>query len=221
MNFKRIPLLIAVVALALPASAGAHVTLQPEEAPAEDFVVLDVRVPNERDNAATTKVDVQFPPGFPFVSYQPVAGWSVQVQMEKLAKPITSHGEEITEQVSQVTWTADTDQAGVQPGQFVDLPISVQIPDKAGTALTFKALQTYDNGEVVRWIGAPESEEPAPQVLVTEGGEEHEAAASDSADEASDDSEDASEGLGVAALIVGGLGLLAGGSALVRSRRRP
>jgi periplasmic copper chaperone A len=203
MKLKTTLALIAALALAVPASAAAHVTLQPEEAAAGDFTVLDVRVPNERDDAATTKVDVQFPPGFVFASYQPVAGWSVQVKMEKLASPIASHGEEITEQVGQMTWTADGDEAGIQPGQFQDFPISVQIPGEAGDTLTFKALQTYDNGEVVRWIGAPESEQPAPQVAVTEEG----------------DGEGASKGLGIAALIVAALGLLAGGAALLRSRR--
>lgn len=220
MKLKITLALIAALALAAPAGAGAHVTLQPEEAAAEDFTVLDVRVPNERDDSATTKVAVQFPPGFIFASYQPVAGWSVQVKMEKLAKPIVSHGEEITEQVSQMTWTADSDQAGIQPGQFVDFPISVQIPGEAGDTLTFKALQTYDDGEVVRWIGGPESEEPAPQVAVTEGSEEHGAASSsDSSGESGDDSEGAGKGLGIAALIAGALGLLVGGAALARSRR--
>jgi hypothetical protein len=38
---------------------------------------------------------------------------------------------------------------------------------KAGTLLTFKAVQTYSNGEVVRWIGPPSADEPAPQVMVT------------------------------------------------------
>lgn len=41
----------------------AHVTLQPKRAPADCFVRLNVRVPNERDNASTKKVRVQFPPG--------------------------------------------------------------------------------------------------------------------------------------------------------------
>ncbi len=218
MKFKSTLALFALVLLAIPASASAHVTLQPEEATAGDYTVLNVRVPNERDDAATTRVDVQFPPGFVFASYQPVAGWSVQVQMEKLAEPLTSHGEEITEQVSRMTWTADG-KAGVQAGQFQDFPISVQIPDKAGEALTFKALQTYDDGEVVRWIGGPDSEEPAPQVAVTAGGDDHRAAASDSESSDSDDSGGASKGLGIAALIVGALGLLAGGAALLRSRR--
>jgi hypothetical protein len=49
----------------------------------------------------------------------------------------------------------------------MDFPISVKIPGKAGDILTFKALQTYSNGEVVRWIGPPNADEPAPRVTVT------------------------------------------------------
>jgi periplasmic copper chaperone A len=218
MKAKLIIALVGVLALAAPTAAGAHVTLQPSEAAAEDFVVFDVRVPNERDDAATTKVDVQFPPGFAFASYEPVPGWLVQMQTEKLDKPLTSHGEKITEQVARVTWTAEGEKAGIQPGQFLDFPISVQIPGEAGETLTFKALQTYENGEVVRWIGAPDSDDPAPQVMVTEGDEEHGAAAAD--DEAEvDDSDEDGNGLAIAALIVGALGLLLGGAALARPRR--
>jgi uncharacterized protein len=43
------------------------------------------------------------------------------------------------------------------------------IPGKAGQTLTFKALQTYSNGDVVRWIGAPDADEPAPRVQLTGG----------------------------------------------------
>ena len=42
--------------LALDPPRRAHVTLQPERVPAGGFTRLDVRVPNERDDAATTKV---------------------------------------------------------------------------------------------------------------------------------------------------------------------
>ena len=45
---------------------------------------LDVRVPNERDDASTTKVEVKFPPGFISVSHEPVAGWNAKVKMAKL-----------------------------------------------------------------------------------------------------------------------------------------
>lgn len=219
MKLKSTLALFALLALAIPASAGAHVTLQPSEAAAGDFTVLDVRVPNERDDAATTKVEVQLPAGFVFASYQAVPGWSVDVKMQKLAKPVQTDDGPVTSEVREMTWTADSDKAGIQSGQFQDFPISVQIPGEVGDTLTFKAIQTYDNGEVVRWIGEPDAEEPAPQVAVTEGSEEHDSAPAASESTGSDDSDSASKGLGIAALILGALGLLAGGAALARSRR--
>jgi uncharacterized protein len=96
------------------------------------------------------------------------------------------------------------------------------MPEKPST-LTFKALQTYSNGEVVRWIGPPDADEPAPQVKLTavnaEGKTAHagdEAAAAGDAEGEDDDSNT----LAVIALIVGGLGLLAGAGALLTARRR-
>ena len=169
---------------------------------------------------------VQFPDGFADVSYEPVPGWDAKVKMEKAPTPIESEGETSTQQVSQVTWTGDGKQGIVGPGQFQDFGLSAQIPDKPGTTLTFKALQTYEGGEVVRWIGAPDSEDPAPQVKVTAGGDEHGAAADTSATETeqtaskSDDDDEDDDVLPIIALVVGGLGLLLGGAALLRSRRR-
>ena len=165
---RKIAVLAAAGALAAPAAAQAHVTLQPNTAPAGSFTVLDVRVPNERDKASTVKVDVQFPDGFASVSYQPVSGWTVKVIKKKLATPIQTDDGPITEGVSRMIWTGSRKGLGkIAPGQFMDFPISVQIPGKAGDVLTFKALQTYSNGEIVRWIGAPSADEPAPRVTVT------------------------------------------------------
>lgn len=220
--------LVGALALAAPAGASAHVTLQPDEAAAGDFTVLDVRVPNERDDAATTKVDVQLPNGFVFASYQPVPGWSVKVRTQRLAKPIQTDDGPIASEVREMTWTADGGADGgadgIQPGQFQDFPISVQIPGRAGDSLTFKALQTYDDGEVVRWIGGPGSPEPAPQVAVTAGGEaQHGGATAPEGDGGSggdgDSGDGDGDGLAIVALIVGALGLLVGGAALARSRR--
>jgi uncharacterized protein YcnI len=161
---------------------------------------------------------VQFPPGFLFASYQPVPGWKGKITTEKLAKPVPSPepGEPpIKEQVKQVSFTA-TD-AGLAPGQFQDFGLSLLMPDKPGTTLTFKAIQTYANGDVVRWIGPPDSEEPAPQVDLTSGSQ---TPATSAATTSSKDDNDASKGLGIAALVLGGLGLLVGAVALVASRRR-
>jgi periplasmic copper chaperone A len=202
--------------LLLTPSAGAHVTLQPGEAPAKGFVVEDVRVSNEEDSANTTKVSVQFPDGFAEVSFEPVPGWQVKVKKTKLAQPITTdEGDKLTEQVSRVTWTGGK----IAPGEFQDFPVSVQVPDKSGTTLTFKAIQTYDNGKVVRWIGAPDAEDPAPQVKVTAAETASATPATPAASKSDDSGDDDSKTLAIVALIVGALGLLAGGAALLTRRR--
>jgi uncharacterized protein YcnI len=220
----KIPLQIAVAALAatltLVPAAAAHVTLQPEEAPAGGFTRLDVRVPTERDNASTTKVVVQFPPGFLSVSSEPVPGWNSEITMRKLDKPVEQFGEQVTEEVGQIAFTADGE--GIGPGQFQDFGLSLGVPDEPGSTLTFKALQTYSNGEVVRWIGPPDSESPAPQVKLTAGeGEAAEPAAQQpQAPAAEEDDDSGSDTLSIIALIVGALGLLAGLAALLTGRRR-
>jgi periplasmic copper chaperone A len=208
-------------ALALPALAQAHVTVQPEEVPAGGFTRFDVRVPNERDNATTSKVELRLPEGFVFASYEPVQGWRVDVKMRRLAQPVESHGEQITEEVGQITWTATDPSAAIQPGQFRDFGLSVGLPENAqeGAVLRFPAIQTYDNGEVVRWIGPPDSEEPAAQVTLTAAEGEHSGSSSEgSADDEGDD-DGAPTWLAVVALVLGGGGLLTGGAALARSRR--
>jgi uncharacterized protein YcnI len=232
----KVAVATAIATLAVPAAAQAHVTLQPTQAAAGSFTVLNVRVPTERDDAATSKIDVQFPAGFAAARYQAVPGWKVRVVMKKLAKPIQTDDGPITEGVSRMIWTRSSKSGGVEPGQFQDFPISVQIPGKAGDKLTFKALQTYSNGEIVRWIGAAGADEPAPQVTVTAAAAQGAAASTHagmgagaasaggnggSAQNAAATSHDGgSDGLSIAALAVGALGLLFGGGAFAASRRR-
>ncbi|HEY0278324.1 MAG TPA: YcnI family protein [Solirubrobacterales bacterium] len=224
---KLIPAALLALALLAPAAAEAHVTLQPTEAPEGAYTVLDVRVPNETEDADTTKVAVQFPQGFGDVSYQAVPGWSVEVVHAKLKQPIQTDDGPVTEGVKEVIFSGGK----LAPGQFQDFPMSVQIPGKAGDELTFKAVQTYDDGEVVRWIGAPESEHPAPRVLVTApvepeqsttsaqmSGDESMPAAG--AGESSGSGASGDKGLAIAALIVAMIALLVGAAAVVGSRRR-
>ena len=68
MRKSALAALTAAAVLAAPAVAQAHVTLNPREVTAGSFTVMNVRVPNERDDAGTTKVDVRFPDGFYSVS---------------------------------------------------------------------------------------------------------------------------------------------------------
>ena len=64
----------ALAVLALAGPAAAHVTVQPPEAVPGSFARFVVRVPNERDDASTVKVEVRFPP-LAFVSFQDTPGW--------------------------------------------------------------------------------------------------------------------------------------------------
>jgi uncharacterized protein len=155
----------AVISLAVAAPAFAHVTIQPNEAVAESFSRFVVRVPNERDDASTVKVEVQFPP-MAFVSFMDVEGWTRDVKMQKLDEPLEAFGESLKEAVGTVTWTGGE----AQPGEFIEFPFSAAMP--AGEEpLEFKAIQTYSSGEVVRWTGPEDADTPAPLLSLVELGE--------------------------------------------------
>ena len=240
---RRIAFAVAVLgALLAPAAVQAHVSLHPNEVPTGAFATLDIRVPNESEDANTVKLAVQFPPGFLDVPTEYMPGWTAKVKTSKLAKPVQTEDGEVTEQVREIIWTGHGQQGKIPPGQFLNFPISTVIPGKAGEELTFKTLQYYDNGEVARWIGPPESDEPAPQIAITAaGGVLQDAAGSETApptpaeagaaeagggsevaepESSSSSGGGASKGLAITALIVGALGLLIGGAALVGTRRR-
>ncbi|WP_078868819.1 YcnI family protein [Streptomyces sp. NRRL B-1347] len=224
----------AVLLLSVPAFA--HVSVSPEgQAAKGGYATVNFKVPNERDDASTTKLEVSFPADHPLASVmpQPVPGWKAKVTKAKLDKPIEIHGEKINEAVSKVTWTADG--KGVEPGYFQKFPLSIgQLPEDADQ-LVFKALQTYDNKEVVRWIepqkGDEEPEYPAPTLQLTAASDDHHgasAAKDDKSDAKSGDAkqETASDGdssdttartLGIVGIVVGIAGVAFG---VVAQRRR-
>ena len=157
-----------IVASAMPAAA--HVTVNPKEATVGGYAKLTFRVPNEKDDASTVKLEVALPEESPFasVSVRPAQGWTVTTEKRKLAKPIKNHDSEITEAVAKIVWTANATSA-VGPGQFQEFDISVG-PVPEVTQIIFKALQTYSDGDIVRWIEEPkegaELERPAPVLKV-------------------------------------------------------
>ena len=220
---RRIAICIAVAAVVFPSAAAAHVTLNPREWEAGGFARFDVRVPNERPNADTTEVTVQFPDGLTFVSFQPKPGWKRTVEMETLAEPIEVFGEEITEQVASVTWSGGV----IKPGEFDEFGLSFRVPETPGESLMFPSLQTYSNGELVRWVDPdPEAETPAPQVAILPPPEEEAVAEETTTEEtqaagettteeaeavpAASADEDDDSGLATVALILGIAGLAAG-----------
>ena len=239
MRFSKIAVLAAAGVLLAPCAAEAHISLHPNTIPAGAFATLDVRVPGEQEGAYVTKVDVLFPPGFTSVDYENVPGWSTRVVEEKLATPIKEGGETINTEVSQIVWTWVGPLGKVNNAQFINFPLSLAIPENtAGKALEFRTVQTYSNGQVVHWIEPSLSaEHPSPRINVTsKGGVIEDLAGHEAGPEAGQTgssqptpaapstavakpSSGASKGLGIAALIVGSLGLLIGVGALIVARR--
>jgi periplasmic copper chaperone A len=155
--------------------AAAHVTVNPEEALSGGYAKLAFRVPNERDNAGTTRLEIVFPAEHPIASVRvkPHAGWTVNVTKAKLATPVSSgHGGTASEAVSKIVWEGGI----IKPGEFDEFEVSVGPLPEDVDALTFKALQTYANGEIVRWIeepgpGGAEPEHPAPVLKLVATGD--------------------------------------------------
>jgi uncharacterized protein YcnI len=241
MRVKNVAAILALGLLLAPAAAQAHISLHPNTIPAGAFATLDVRVPGEAEGAYVKKVDMLFPQGFIGVDYENVPGWSVKVIEGKLAKPIQSDDGPIDTQVSQVVWTWRGPLGKVQDGQFIDFPLSVAIPEEAtGKTLEFRTVQSYSNGEVVRWIEPPlDADHPSPRINITAKGGLIEDLAGDEAGPrvgqttagvgASSTtpaaakftaSGGASKGLGILALVVGALGLIVGLGALGAARRK-
>ncbi|MER6387825.1 YcnI family protein [Streptomyces sp. NPDC001523] len=235
MKASRVSFAAALAAggvLVLSGTAFAHVGVQPGEATKGGYAVINFKVPNERDNASTTQLEVNFPIDQPLTSVMPqdVPGWTVKVEKSKLDKPLTVHGKQINEAVTKVTWSGGK----IEPGKFQQFPVSVgKLPENADQ-MVLKAIQTYDNNEVVRWIeeakeGAAEPQNPAPvlKLVAAKAGDDHHAAGDAKAGEAKSDdkahdeaaksgSDTTARALGIAGIVIG-LGGVAFG---IASRRR-
>lgn len=232
---------IAALGLAtlVAAPAGAHVTVDADDATPGGYAVVTFRVPNETSDATTVGLRIQLPVDHPIanVALQPKPGWTAETTVETLDEPIdTGHGT-VTEAVTEIEWTGGE----IAPGEFDQFLIQAG-PLPTGTeSLTFKAIQTYrdSTGETseVAWIEEPVSpddqpEHPAP-VLALTGGDDTpvasgstgatEPAAADQAtdtgtetaadDQAEDDASDTA--LVVLAMAIGAAGLVMAIAALV------
>lgn len=236
MKTSRVSFAAALAAgsvLVLSGSAFAHVGVQPGEATKGGYATIDFKVPNERDAASTTQLEVNFPVDQPLSSVMPqdVPGWTVKVEKSKLDKPLTVHGKQINEAVTKVTWSGGK----IEPGKFQQFPLSIgKLPDNVDK-MVFKAIQTYDNGETVRWIeeakdGAAEPQNPAPVlklIAAPAAGDHHDDAKADGSKDAAAHEDGHSEAaksgsdttaraLGIAGIVIG-LGGVAFG---IASRRR-
>ncbi|GAA4803645.1 YcnI family protein [Nocardioides caeni] len=245
MQFRRTALPIAATTAALgivalsAGAASAHVTVTPSTTAAGSYAVLTFSVGHGCEGSPTTKLAIQLPEEIPAVTPTINPGWTIEKVVEKLDEPVQdAHGNELTERVSQVVYTAKTP---LEDGYRDTVALQVQLPDAAGKTLAFPVVQSCVEGQT-GWTelaaegqDAEELASPAPVLTITEAsadGHGHsddtdDAEGSDAsgdesgdADAAAEDNDDSAQGLAIGGLVAGIGGLALGGVALARSGRR-
>ena len=228
-TLTRVTTLAALTAAALltaATSAFAHVTVHsPDAVAGATDATITFRVPNEEANAQTTAIQVLFPTDHPLIGVlvKQHPGWTADVQTTKLPSPVQTDDGPVNDAVSQITWTGGT----ITGDNYDDFDISAGQLPKDVTDLTFKAIQTYSNHDVVRWIdlptpGGPEPEHPAPTLHLTAAANQDNTAGAGPSVSASAHSTTQSEsarGLSIAALIIAVLAALLATAGLLRKRR--
>lgn len=141
---KAVLLVVTAIGLVIVAQAGAHAEITPEKVPAGAVSTFTLSVEGE-ESAPTVKVAMQLPPG-----------------MANL-KPTTPRGWQVNLGGRVITWTGGR----IAQGETGTFEITGQFPDSPGKTLKFPVVQTYGDGTVVRWIGAPASETPAPTIQLS------------------------------------------------------
>ena len=223
----------ALLTLGLAGAASAHVTITPSDTGAGAYTVLTVNNGHGCEGSPTTKITIQMPEEINAVTPTRNPLYDVTKTVEQLDEPITdAHGNEVTERVGTVVYTAKTP---LPDGYRDAFELSLQLPDTPGETLVFPVIQTCEQGETA-WVEVPaegqdpeELERPAPTVTITEatGEDHHGGEAEESASEAEGESAEAApvsdsddgNGLAYAGLGAGVLGILVGGAALARGRR--
>lgn len=199
------------------ASAHVGVTASTDEAGAH--AVLSFSVPHGCDGSPTTELGILLPDGINSVTPTRNPFYTVETVTETLEPPVVDgHGNEVTQRVAEVVWTA------LEPlpdGQRDVLELAVQLPaEAAGTTLYFPVVQACEDGESA-WVEIPAEGQdphdlalPAPSLAVAEGtGHGHDDASAGGAQASGPDA------WSVTALAAGVLGLAVGATALVRSRK--
>jgi uncharacterized protein YcnI len=182
---RRALVLALLIVLGAPAAALAHARVSPAVSLSGELQLYSLAVPTEKSNVTTTEIVLTVPNGFGIDSFAPPpAGWTQSTRS-------TGSGDDAV--VQQVTWTG-----GRTPTGDDSLFQFLAQPAKPGT-YTFHVQQTYSDGSIVNWTGPESSASPAPTIQAASslGG-----------------SGGGTSVLTIIALIVGVLGLVAGGYAL-------
>jgi periplasmic copper chaperone A len=221
------------IVCALAAPADAHVSVDPPSAPKGATVRLSFLVPNEEPRATVTKLQILFPTPpetpIPGVAVGQKPGWTSKVTKKHLAKAIVTDDGTITDVVGEIDWVALSPAAAIKPGEFGDFSIDADGLPADESEVVFKAVQTYSNGDVTRWIdpvtpNGPEAVHPTPILeLTSPAGATTPTTGASSPDTtaiaATATKDNSARALGIIGIALGAVALLFATGALMRRRR--
>jgi uncharacterized protein YcnI len=157
---------IVLAALTVAGPAIAHIVLAVREAPAGSYYKATFRVPHGYNGSPTVAISVELPPGIVVAKPAAKPGWTLEIEKERLARPVVNEGHEVTERVKLIRW-----QGGRLPDdEYDEFSIMVRLPRQQGP-LYFPVTQRCEKGETA-WVerpteGAARPAHPAPSVLLT------------------------------------------------------
>ena len=141
--------------LLLAGGARAHVSLEQPQAKARTGYKAVLRVTHGCEGTATHTVSVRIPPGFLGAKPMPKPGWTLSVQRAPLARPYESHGRTVSDDVTEITWTAATREAWLPDAHFDEFVLRGQTPEQPGP-LWFQVQQLCEKGRW-NWVEVPPS----------------------------------------------------------------
>jgi uncharacterized protein YcnI len=120
--------LMGVLTALTPSTASAHVTLQQPSVTTGSYYKATLMVGHGCTGGQPTHtVTVRIPAGFRGAKPMPKPGWALTVKREPLAQPYTSHGRTVTEDTTEVVWTARSEDAWLADAHYDEFTLRGQV----------------------------------------------------------------------------------------------
>jgi uncharacterized protein YcnI len=143
---KRL-MFVTIIALVCAELASAHIRIYPNESTVGAREKHTMRVPKEK-KVGSSKVEGTFPPELQVYDFEFKQGWKIEFKKDDKGKIVGA------------TWTGK-----IEPYEFVEFGM-LAINPKAGSDLTWKFIQYYDDGTKEEFVGPVGSRLPAPVVTL-------------------------------------------------------
>jgi periplasmic copper chaperone A len=144
---------LASAALVATSNSFGHVVLAEPTAQANASYRATFRVGHGCDGSPITAFKVTIPVGFRGSKPMPKPGWVLSIKVEKLAKPYTSYGKEVTQDVTEISWTATSKDYWLQDAHYDEFVLRGTTPSEVGP-VWFAVLQTCEAGSI-NWADLP------------------------------------------------------------------